>query len=137
MYECKEHMSVFTTGLAVARHSLRNGVNGLYRARPGETGFCVTVTCEIIGPATLAPATRLGRQAHTPLPSAETQSSDDVPRPSHPVSTFGDDWPKRPLIDTGCANYAVDLGSASSDFPKFGIIAGTESRHSFEMSHQF
>jgi len=27
------------------RHSLRNGVNGLSRARPGETGFCVTVAC--------------------------------------------------------------------------------------------
>jgi len=27
------------------RHSLRDGFNGVYRARPGETGFCVTVTC--------------------------------------------------------------------------------------------
>jgi hypothetical protein len=27
------------------RHSLRDGVNGLCRARPGETGFCVTVAC--------------------------------------------------------------------------------------------
>jgi hypothetical protein len=25
------------------RHSLRDGVNKLLRARPGETGFCVTV----------------------------------------------------------------------------------------------
>ena len=32
------------------RHSLRDGVNGLYRARPGETGFCVTVACRIIDP---------------------------------------------------------------------------------------
>jgi hypothetical protein len=30
------------------RHSLRDGFNKLYRARPGETGFCVTVTCAII-----------------------------------------------------------------------------------------
>jgi hypothetical protein len=34
----------------INRHSLRDGVNGLYRARPGETGFCVTVTCGIIDP---------------------------------------------------------------------------------------
>jgi hypothetical protein len=32
------------------RHSLRDGFNGLYRARPGETGFCVTVTRGIIDP---------------------------------------------------------------------------------------
>ena len=29
----------------INRHSLRNGVNWLLRARPGETGFCVTVAC--------------------------------------------------------------------------------------------
>jgi hypothetical protein len=29
----------------INRHSLRDGVNKLLRARPGETGFCVTVTC--------------------------------------------------------------------------------------------
>jgi hypothetical protein len=28
------------------RHSLRDGFNKLLRARPGETGFCVTVVCE-------------------------------------------------------------------------------------------
>src|ERR1700756_5213119 len=39
------------------RHSLRDGVNGLYRARPGETGFCVTVACRSSS-ANLAPATR-------------------------------------------------------------------------------
>jgi hypothetical protein len=41
----------------INRHSLRDGVNGLYRARPGETGFCVTVPP---GSSTrgLAPATR-------------------------------------------------------------------------------
>src|SRR5262249_13311382 len=39
------------------RHSLRDGVNGLYRARPGETGFCVTVTCRSSS-ASLAPASR-------------------------------------------------------------------------------
>jgi hypothetical protein len=40
----------------INRHSLRNGVNGLYRARPGETDFRVTVTSEI-ALAGLAPAT--------------------------------------------------------------------------------
>ena len=37
-------MSVVTTGVTGAtRPSLRGGVNGLYRVRPGETDFCVTV----------------------------------------------------------------------------------------------
>jgi hypothetical protein len=48
MCELKKHMSVVTTGEAEHRHSLRNGFDGLWRARPGETGFCVTVTREII-----------------------------------------------------------------------------------------
>src|SRR5262249_55461157 len=41
----------------INRHSLRNGVNGLYRARPGETGFCVTVTVRNVSQG-LAPASR-------------------------------------------------------------------------------
>jgi hypothetical protein len=36
----------------VNRHSLRDGVNKLLRARPGETGFCVTVVRGIIDPQT-------------------------------------------------------------------------------------
>ena len=48
---------VVTADEAEHRHSLRDGVNGLYRARPGETGFCVTVTRESSS-ASLAPATR-------------------------------------------------------------------------------
>src|SRR5262249_42056035 len=32
----------------INRHSLRNGVNDLWRARPGETGFCVTVASGFI-----------------------------------------------------------------------------------------
>ena len=45
------------------RHSLRDGFNKLYRARPGETGFCVTVTCRSSS-ARLAPAARApGRHA--------------------------------------------------------------------------
>ena len=40
------------------RHSPRDGVNRLLRARPGETGFCVTVTGGIASTG-LAPATRV------------------------------------------------------------------------------
>ena len=39
------------------RHSLRNGVNKLLRARPGETGLVVTVAGGITS-ADLTPATR-------------------------------------------------------------------------------
>jgi hypothetical protein len=39
----KAHEFVTTGSTGATRPSLRDGVNGLYRARPGETGFCVTV----------------------------------------------------------------------------------------------
>jgi hypothetical protein len=88
------------------RHSLRDGVNGLYRARPGETGFCVTVAqrisarrarrADVVRSASLAPATR------APGPHAFAVRSRIArltmrSRPSHPASTFGDDWPYAPL----------------------------------------
>src|SRR5215475_9378107 len=41
--QCRKHTSVVTADEAEHRHSLRGGVNGLCRAHPGETGFCVTV----------------------------------------------------------------------------------------------
>jgi hypothetical protein len=43
MYGWKKYMSLFTTGPAVAPTFPAQWFDGLCRARPGETGFCVTV----------------------------------------------------------------------------------------------
>jgi hypothetical protein len=70
----------------INRHSLRDGVNGLYRARLGETGFCVTVACasskrNLSTCHEGARPTRLGR----PLPALHVRQC--VSRPSHSAST--------------------------------------------------
>ena len=71
------------------RHSLRDGVNGLCRARPGETGFCVTVALRIIC-TSLAPATRApGRHAF--VVRSRTARLTMQSRPSHPASYVRDD----------------------------------------------
>jgi hypothetical protein len=102
----KNHASVVTTGQPKHRHSLRNGVNRLLRARPGETGFCVTVDCASrrVGPEGLTSSEAqawhlpLGRRAHTPLPSARVSFVWQHARVHRiPRSTSGDDWPNAPL----------------------------------------
>src|ERR1700751_852903 len=89
------------------RHSLRNGVNGLSRARSGETDFCVTVTCVIEAQAWHLP---LGRLAHTPLPSACASFVWRHARVHRiPRSTSGDDWPNAPLIEAGQADQCTNF----------------------------
>jgi hypothetical protein len=91
MYKCKKYMGVVTTGEAKHRHSLRNGVNGLSRAHPGETGPCCLRRRAI--PRVSGPKGRhrdhrttwhlpLGRRACTPWPSARAVARLATPRTS-------------------------------------------------------
>src|SRR5215467_4881663 len=73
----------------INRHSLRNGVNGLYRARPGETDFCVTVisgsSSADLAPAIGAPGPHaLAVRSRIARPTMHS-------RPSHPRPTSRDD----------------------------------------------
>ena len=94
-------MSVVTTGQPKHRHSLRDGVNRLLRARPGETGFCVTVPpgSRRVGYKADVAMTRgltsaSGGQDHTLLPSAGGTARLALPPASIATRfTFRDDWP--------------------------------------------
>jgi len=60
-----------------ARHSPRNGFNGLYRALPGDRAFLPPSLHGIALPRNLTPAS--GRQDHTTLPSAGSAPSSEAP----------------------------------------------------------
>src|SRR5579872_1176476 len=85
----KKHMSLVTTGSPEAsRPSLRNGFNGVLRARPGDRAFlppsparCVSIATNLISAS--------GYQAHTTSPSAAPAHSSSravsvhrIPRPT-------------------------------------------------------
>jgi hypothetical protein len=103
-------MSVVTTGRPKQRHSLRDGVNKLLRALPGETGLVVTVAGRMTS-AGLTPATRVsGPHAFAVRVRAARHAIH--PRPSHSIPRS---WRSRPAPRLGwnARTKAIDLGAAS------------------------
>jgi hypothetical protein len=84
MCEGRKHMSVVTTGQPKHRHSLRDGVSGLFACSPRRDRA-------LLSPSPRGLSTRetwhlpLGHQAYTPSPSASTPSSRAPLRPSLPT----------------------------------------------------
>jgi hypothetical protein len=114
------------------RHSLRDGVNKVLRARPGETGFCVTVPPGSLTRG-LAPAARApGPHAFAVRVHAARHATH--PRPSHSIPRS---WRSRnaPLVGWNGRIKATDLGSASSNFPQIGIATNWHDGHFAHDTH--
>ena len=88
-------------------------VYGFLRALPGDQTFVVTVACVMRKHRRdLAPA--LGRQDHTTSPSASSAVRlQAASRPPHPALNVRDDA-YAPLVSTGPAKHAADLGFRQS-----------------------
>jgi hypothetical protein len=100
----------------INRHSLRNGFNRLCRARPGETGFCVTVACRSSS-ANLAPATRApGRHAFV---VRNLRASSKRTRRVHRIPPHDRDDAFAPLVEAGRQINAPILGKTEAKYFSF------------------